>query len=87
MLFLIKQAMEGCLKLQPHSSKEDVYLTWGFSSYVSKHSGPLNSGCAIVSHFAAISVFPKATPAGSIRTSQLITEMTSTQFMWALQPL
>lgn len=81
--------MEGCLKLQLHSSKEDVYLTWGFSPYVSKHSSPLNSGCAIVSHFAAITIFPKATPAGSIRTSQLIatTQVTSTQFICALQPL
>lgn len=63
--------MEGCLNHQLSSSKEDTCISSGIF-YVFKQGGNLNSGYGKIGNFAAVTVFPTATPAGSVRTLQLV---------------
>lgn len=68
--------MEGCLNHQLSSSKEDTYISSGIF-YVFEQGGNLNSGYGKISNFAAVTVFPTATPAGSVRTLQPLANVLS----------
>lgn len=79
-LFLTAPAIEGCLNLQLSSLKKTHVFHLGFSPYIFEHGGTLNSGYGKISTFAPTTIFPTATPAGTVRTLQLVTKVASTHF-------